>query len=57
MTRSHAEAFKTRMEAGMTIPAAATNTPESFAAFMRSEYARHGELARLTGHDPMAPKQ
>jgi tripartite-type tricarboxylate transporter receptor subunit TctC len=53
-----AEAFKERMEAlGMTIPAAATNTPENFAAFMRSEYARQAELARLTGHDPMAPKQ
>src|SRR5262249_62400680 len=44
----HADAFKERMEAlGMTIPAAATNTPENFAAFMRSEYARQGELARL----------
>jgi len=54
----HADAFKERMEAlGMTIPAAATNTPENFAAFMRSEYARQAELARLTGHDPMAPKQ
>jgi tripartite-type tricarboxylate transporter receptor subunit TctC len=51
-------AFKTRMEAlGMTIPAAQTNTPENLAAFMRAENARQAELARLTGHDPMAPKQ
>jgi tripartite-type tricarboxylate transporter receptor subunit TctC len=54
----HSAAFKTRMEAlGMTIPAAESNTPENFAAFMRSEHARQAELARLTGHDPMAPKQ
>jgi hypothetical protein len=46
------------MEAlGMTVPAAETNTPENFAAFMRTENARQAELARLTGHDPMAPKQ
>ena len=54
----HADLFKTRMEAlGMTIPAAADNTPASLAAFMRTESARQAELARLTGHDPMAPKQ
>jgi hypothetical protein len=41
----------------MTIPAAETNTPENFAAFMRTENARQAELARSTGHDPMAPKQ
>jgi tripartite-type tricarboxylate transporter receptor subunit TctC len=53
----HSDAFKTRMEAlGMTVPAAATNTSEAFAAFMRAESARQAELARLTGHDPMAPK-
>lgn len=50
--------FKERMEAlGMTIPAAADNTPEKFAEFMRTQSARQGELAKLTGHDPMAPKQ
>ena len=54
----HADLFKTRMEAlGMTIPAAGDNTPAQFAAFMRREMARQAELATLTGHDPMAPKQ
>ena len=54
----HSDLFKTRMEAlGMTIPAAADNTPANFAAFMRSEMTRQAELAKLTGHDPMAPKQ
>jgi tripartite-type tricarboxylate transporter receptor subunit TctC len=54
----HADAFKTRMEAlGMTIPEAKTNTPETFLAFMRTETARQAELAKLTGHDPMAPKK
>jgi hypothetical protein len=41
----------------MTIPAVADNTPANFAAFMRREMARQAELAKLTGHDPMAPKQ
>jgi tripartite-type tricarboxylate transporter receptor subunit TctC len=54
----HSDAFKTRVEAlGMTIPAAESSTPENFAAFMRAEHARQAELASLTGHDPMAPKQ
>jgi tripartite-type tricarboxylate transporter receptor subunit TctC len=54
----HSDVFKTRMEAlGMTIPAVESNTPENFAAFMRAEDARQAELASLTGHDPMAPKQ
>jgi tripartite-type tricarboxylate transporter receptor subunit TctC len=54
----HSDLFKTRMQAlGMTIPASAQNTPENFAAFMRVETARQAELARLTGHDPLAPKQ
>jgi tripartite-type tricarboxylate transporter receptor subunit TctC len=53
----HSDAFRTRVEAlGMTVPAATTNTSESFATFMRAESARQAELARLTGHDPMAPK-
>jgi len=41
----------------MTIPDAATNTPENFAIYMRAERDRQADLARLTGHDPMAPKQ
>jgi tripartite-type tricarboxylate transporter receptor subunit TctC len=54
----HSDVFTTRMRAlGMTIPEAALNTPENFAAFMRTETARQAELAKLTGHDPMAPKQ
>jgi tripartite-type tricarboxylate transporter receptor subunit TctC len=53
----NSDLFKTRMQAlGMTIPAASTNTPENFAAFMLAETARQAELAKLTGHDPMAPK-
>ncbi len=54
----HSDLFKTRMEAlGMTIPDAASNTPANFATYMRAEMGRQAELARLTGHDPMAPKQ
>lgn len=54
----HSDVFTTRMRAlGMTIPEAALNTPENFAVFMRTETARQAELAKLTGHDPMAPKQ
>ena len=54
----HTDVFTTRMEAlGMTVPEAQRNTPENFAAFMRDESAHQGNLARLTGHDPMAPKQ
>ncbi len=33
---------------GMTVPAAAENTPENFKAFMVKETARQGELAKLT---------
>jgi tripartite-type tricarboxylate transporter receptor subunit TctC len=54
----HSDLFKKRVEAlGMTVPDAKTNTPENFAAFMRTETARQAELAKLSGHDPMAPKQ
>jgi len=54
----HSDAFKARIEPlGMTAPAASLNTPEGFAAFMRAELARQAELAKLTAHDPMAPKQ
>jgi tripartite-type tricarboxylate transporter receptor subunit TctC len=53
----HTDLFKTRLqELGMTIPDAASNTPENFAAYMRTERGRQAELAKLTGHDPMAPK-
>ena len=54
----HSDTFKARIEAlGMSVPAASLNTPEGFAAFMRAELARQAELAKLAGHDPMAPKQ
>jgi tripartite-type tricarboxylate transporter receptor subunit TctC len=54
----HADLFKTRLqELGMTMPDAQSNTPENFAAYMRAERDRQAELAKLTGHDPMAPKQ
>jgi hypothetical protein len=36
----------------MTVPE--VNTPETFAAFMRHEIARQGELAKLTGHPTQA---
>jgi tripartite-type tricarboxylate transporter receptor subunit TctC len=53
----HTDLFKTRLqELGMTIPDAKSNTPENFAAYMRTERGRQAELAKLTGHDPMAPK-
>lgn len=41
--------FRTRMASlGMTIPAAAENTPEKFKAFMSAETIRQAELAKLT---------
>lgn len=53
----HTELFKTRLqELGMTIPDAASNTPERFAAYMRAERERQAELAKLSGHNPMSPK-
>ena len=53
----HTDLFKARLqELGMTIPDAASNTPENFASYMRAERSRQAELAKLTGHDPMAPK-
>jgi tripartite-type tricarboxylate transporter receptor subunit TctC len=52
------DTFRQRMGGlGMTVPDVKTNTPENFAAFMRSETARQAALAKLTGHDPMKPKQ
>jgi tripartite-type tricarboxylate transporter receptor subunit TctC len=48
------ETFKMRMEAlGMSVPA--DNTPEKFAAYMRAKIAHNGELAKLSGHTPVAP--
>jgi tripartite-type tricarboxylate transporter receptor subunit TctC len=49
------EAFRSRMAAlGMTVPAAADNTPDYLAAYMRRESAHQRELAALTGIQ-MAP--
>jgi tripartite-type tricarboxylate transporter receptor subunit TctC len=45
----HSASFKKNMEPlGMTVPD--TNTPETFAAFMRREIERQRELAKLSGH-------
>ena len=50
------EVFKSRMAAlGMTVPDAKDNTPENFAAFMRKAMEFQGELAKLSGHQPLAP--
>ena len=52
------ELFKSRMALlGMTIPAAADNTPEKFKEFMRASTIKQGELAKLAGGDskPAAP--
>ena len=52
------DAFKKPMaELGMAPPAAADNTPEKFARFMRDEIARQGVLAELTGQKFTPPKQ
>jgi tripartite-type tricarboxylate transporter receptor subunit TctC len=49
--------FKSRMGAlGMTVPDTKTNTPENYEAFMRAENERQAALAKLSGHDPLAPK-
>jgi tripartite-type tricarboxylate transporter receptor subunit TctC len=51
----NSEAFRKRVEPmGVTIPT--DNTPEKFAEFMRREVARQAELAKLTGHSPLAPR-
>ena len=43
--------YRQKIEAlGMTLPAAADNTPETFKAFMISETAKQAELAKLSGH-------
>jgi len=50
------ELFKSRMAAlGMTVPAAADNTPEKFDAFLRAQTARQAEFAKLTGQALMPP--
>jgi tripartite-type tricarboxylate transporter receptor subunit TctC len=52
----NSEAFRKRVEPmGVTIPK--DNTPEKFAEFMRRELAKQAELAKLTGHSPMAPQR
>jgi len=51
----HSESFKQRIAPlGMTVPN--VNTPDSFAAFMRTELARQAELAKLSGHAPLEKK-
>ena len=51
----NSESFRKRVEPmGVTIPT--DNTPEKFAEFMRREVARQAELAKLTGHSPLAPR-
>ena len=51
----HSESFKKRIAPlGMTVPD--VNTPETFAAFMRTELARQAELAKLSGHAPLEKK-
>lgn len=43
--------YRQKIEAlGMTLPAAADNTPEKFKAFMIAQTAKQAELAKLTGH-------
>jgi tripartite-type tricarboxylate transporter receptor subunit TctC len=50
------EAFRQRMEAlGMTVPP--DNTPERLADTMRRETARQAALAKLSGHQPVAPQR
>src|SRR5262245_40325552 len=52
----NSEAFRRRLEPlGVSIPT--DNTPERFADFMRREWARQAELAKLTGHAPLEPKR
>ncbi len=52
------DAFKKPMAVlGMAPPAAADNTPEKFARFMRDEIARQGVVAELTGQKLAPPKQ
>jgi tripartite-type tricarboxylate transporter receptor subunit TctC len=54
----NSDLFKQRMgPLGMTIPIQTDNTPEKFAEFMRAQTARQAELAKLSGHSPMAPQR
>jgi tripartite-type tricarboxylate transporter receptor subunit TctC len=48
--------FRERMEAlGMSVPS--DNTPEKLADYLRRETVRQGELAKLSGHQPLAPQR
>ena len=48
MTQS--DLFRHRMgELGMTVVAAADNTPDRYDAYLRAETARQGAIAKLTG--------
>jgi tripartite-type tricarboxylate transporter receptor subunit TctC len=48
--------FRRRLEPlGVTIPT--DNTPEKFAEFMRRELIKQAELAKLSGHAPLAPQR
>jgi tripartite-type tricarboxylate transporter receptor subunit TctC len=48
--------FRERMEAlGMTVPT--DNTPEKLADYMRNETVRQAALAKLSGHQPLAPQR
>jgi tripartite-type tricarboxylate transporter receptor subunit TctC len=50
------ETFRQRMEAlGMTVPP--DNTPEKFVEFMRRETTRQSALAKLSGHQKIAPQR
>ena len=52
------ELFKKRMgELGMTVPALADNTPNYLLSFMKRENTRQAALAKLTGHQPLAPQR
>jgi tripartite-type tricarboxylate transporter receptor subunit TctC len=52
------QTFKQRMaELGMTVPAAADNTPERFLAFMKEQTERQAAFAKLTGAPPVAPQR
>ena len=53
--------FKKRMgELGMSVPAAADNTPEKYEAYIRAEIVKQGEIAKLMGvtkPEPAAPQR
>ena len=53
--------FRKRMgELGMSVPAAADNTPEKYEAYIRAEIVKQGEIAKLMGvtkPEPAAPQR